>query len=62
MPFGEPTRFGWHVLPDNNTQGYGPIFLAVLQRAPNLPAASDDDDEEVADADDDDDGEEEGKQ
>lgn len=28
--FGEPTEFGWQVLPDNS--GWGPFYLAILQR------------------------------
>lgn len=31
MPFGEPTKVGWHVIPDE-ARGWGPIFLAVIQR------------------------------
>jgi 16S rRNA C967 or C1407 C5-methylase (RsmB/RsmF family) len=30
FPFGEPTEFGWQVLPDNS--GWGPFYLAVVQR------------------------------
>lgn len=29
-PFGEPTEFGWQVLPD--TTGWGPFYLAVVKR------------------------------
>jgi 16S rRNA C967 or C1407 C5-methylase (RsmB/RsmF family) len=29
-PFGEPTEFGWQVLPDNT--GWGPFFLSKIQR------------------------------
>lgn len=29
-PFGEPTEFGWQVLPD--TSGWGPFYLAVVKR------------------------------
>lgn len=32
-PFGEATRHGWHVLPDQSPQGWGPLYIAVLQRA-----------------------------
>ena len=28
--FGEPTEFGWQVLPD--TSGWGPFYLAVIKR------------------------------
>lgn len=28
--FGEPTEFGWQVLPDNT--GWGPFYLAVIER------------------------------
>lgn len=28
--FGEPTEFGWQVLPDNS--GWGPFYLAVIKR------------------------------
>ena len=28
--FGEPTEFGWQVLPD--TTGWGPFYLAVVKR------------------------------
>ena len=27
---GEPTKLGWHILPD--TTPYGPIYYAVLER------------------------------
>lgn len=30
FPFGEPTEFGWQVLPDNT--GWGPFYLAVVKR------------------------------
>jgi 16S rRNA C967 or C1407 C5-methylase (RsmB/RsmF family) len=30
FPFGEPTEFGWQVLPD--TTGWGPFYLAVVRR------------------------------
>ena len=30
FPFGEPTEFGWRVLPDNS--GWGPFYLAVVKR------------------------------
>lgn len=30
FPFGEPTEFGWQVLPD--TTGWGPFYLAVIRR------------------------------
>lgn len=30
FPFGEPTEFGWQVLPD--TTGWGPFYLAVVKR------------------------------
>lgn len=30
FPFGEPTEFGWQVLPDNS--GWGPFYLAVVKR------------------------------
>lgn len=29
-PFGEPTEFGWQVLPDNT--GWGPFFLSKIKR------------------------------
>ena len=32
LPFGERTKRGWHVLPDNNPHQYGPIYIAVLVR------------------------------
>ena len=28
--FGEPTEFGWQVLPDNT--GWGPFYLSVVKR------------------------------
>ena len=28
--FGEPTEFGWQVLPD--TTGHGPFYLAIIKR------------------------------
>lgn len=30
FPFGEPTEFGWQVLPDNT--GWGPFYLSVVRR------------------------------
>jgi 16S rRNA C967 or C1407 C5-methylase (RsmB/RsmF family) len=30
FPFGEPTEFGWQVLPDQS--GWGPFYLAVVER------------------------------
>lgn len=30
FPFGEPTEFGWQVLPD--TSGWGPFYLSVVKR------------------------------
>lgn len=30
FPFGEPTEFGWQVLPD--TTGHGPFYLAIVKR------------------------------
>ena len=30
FPFGEPTEFGWQVLPD--TTGWGPFYLSVVKR------------------------------
>ncbi len=30
FPFGEPTEFGWQVLPDNT--GWGPFYLAIIVR------------------------------
>lgn len=30
FPFGEPTEFGWQVLPDNT--GWGPFYLSVVKR------------------------------
>ncbi len=30
FPFGEPTEFGWRVLPD--TTGWGPFFIAIIRR------------------------------
>jgi 5-methylcytosine rRNA methyltransferase NSUN4 len=30
FPFGEPTEFGWQVLPD--TTGWGPFYLAIIKR------------------------------
>lgn len=30
FPFGEPTEFGWQVLPD--TTGWGPFYLALVKR------------------------------
>jgi 5-methylcytosine rRNA methyltransferase NSUN4 len=30
FPFGEPTEFGWQVLPDNT--GWGPFYLAIVKR------------------------------
>lgn len=32
LPFGEPTKLGWIVLPDNNAAGWGPLYFAVLTR------------------------------
>jgi len=36
MPFGEKTKYGWQILPDNNPLGWGPIFCAVLQKNVNV--------------------------
>lgn len=33
--FGEPTEFGWQVLPD--TSGWGPFYLAVIKKTRNAP-------------------------
>lgn len=30
FPFGEPTEFGWQVLPD--TTGWGPFYLSIVKR------------------------------
>ncbi|KAI8914128.1 S-adenosyl-L-methionine-dependent methyltransferase [Gorgonomyces haynaldii] len=30
-PIGEPTEFGWIILPDK-TEGWGPLFFAIIQR------------------------------
>jgi len=30
FPFGEPTEFGWQVLPD--TTGWGPFYLTIIKR------------------------------
>jgi 16S rRNA C967 or C1407 C5-methylase (RsmB/RsmF family) len=32
MPFGEKTRYGWQILPDNNAWGWGPIYTAVIHK------------------------------
>ncbi len=45
MPFGEPTKHGWHILPDNNPYAYGPIYLAVISRV-GASVATDDQEEE----------------
>lgn len=37
MPFGEATEYGWHILPDVS-DGWGPIYLAVLEKIPYDPA------------------------
>ena len=34
--FGEPTEFGWQVLPDNS--GWGPFYLAVIKKIKNGPS------------------------
>jgi 16S rRNA C967 or C1407 C5-methylase (RsmB/RsmF family) len=31
MPFGEKTKYGWQILPDNS-DGWGPIYLCVLEK------------------------------
>jgi 16S rRNA C967 or C1407 C5-methylase (RsmB/RsmF family) len=36
FPFGEPTEFGWQVLPD--TSGWGPFYLAVIRKTKNGPS------------------------
>lgn len=36
FPFGEPTEFGWQVLPDNS--GWGPFYLAVIKKIKNGPS------------------------
>ena len=30
FPIGEPTEFGWQVLPDNT--GWGPFYLAMVRK------------------------------
>jgi 16S rRNA C967 or C1407 C5-methylase (RsmB/RsmF family) len=30
MPFGEPTEYGWHILPDRS-DGWGPIYFSVME-------------------------------
>jgi len=49
MPFGDATKYGWHILPDNS-DGWGPIYLSVLQKIPfQQPSDNmdcDDDDEQ----------------
>lgn len=34
LPFGEKTKFGWHILPDQG-HGWGPIYLSVLKKISN---------------------------
>ncbi|RKX91173.1 MAG: RsmB/NOP family class I SAM-dependent RNA methyltransferase, partial [Spirochaetes bacterium] len=31
IPFGEPTKYGWHILPDT-TGGRGPMYIAKIVR------------------------------
>jgi 16S rRNA C967 or C1407 C5-methylase (RsmB/RsmF family) len=31
LPFGEATRYGWHILPDA-AEGWGPIYMSVLKK------------------------------
>ncbi|HTM44580.1 MAG TPA: RsmB/NOP family class I SAM-dependent RNA methyltransferase [Polyangiaceae bacterium] len=31
LPIGEPTRYGWHILPDKT--GFGPLFIARLNKS-----------------------------
>eukprot|EP01033_Poteriospumella_lacustris_P012601 gene12601-9015_t len=37
MPFGEPTKYGWHMLPDHDRGAWGPIFMAVLRKEEYIP-------------------------
>jgi len=30
MPFGEPTEYGWHILPDRS-DGWGPIYFSIME-------------------------------
>lgn len=39
MPFGDATRYGWHILPDNS-DGWGPIYLSVLQKVPYISSVT----------------------
>lgn len=43
MPFGEPTKSGWIILPDKTT--FGPIYLCALERLSD-PIDSEDSSEE----------------
>ena len=53
MPFGAATALGWHILPDNNPHGFGPIYLCVIQRtaAPDTAPGSSESDNDDADLD-----------
>ena len=31
IPFGEPTKYGWHILPDTSG-GRGPMYIAKIMR------------------------------
>ena len=59
MPFGEPTKHGWMILPDNNPFAFGPIYFAVLQRTSSIAShaanAEQSSDAESGDDEDDDD-------
>lgn len=59
-PIGEPTKYGWIVLPDK-TEGWGPLFFAVLRRTgveKEDKAASEDEEEGDPVQDEDEEGEE----
>lgn len=65
VPFGEATKFGWHMLPDHDRGAWGPIFMAVLRKEEYIPEGDDrsnsgSESEEEEEDDDDDDHDDDG--
>eukprot|EP01039_Chlorochromonas_danica_P005171 gene5173-5691_t len=51
MPYGEKTKYGWHILPDVS-EGWGPIYLSVLKKV-RLAEGGEEQQQEGVDSDDD---------
>lgn len=32
FPIGEATKYGWIILPDNNKDKWGPLYIAILKK------------------------------